>query len=76
MILSLAPFGVPGQAALLPAVALTCVWFWSLYRPAAMPPPMVAVLVKAAPSGACWENSPERPEVQSSSGDLRLARGD
>jgi rod shape-determining protein MreD len=30
-----------GQAALLPTVALTCVWFWSLFRPAAMSPPVV-----------------------------------
>ena len=41
MLLSLAPFGIWGQAALLPTVALTCVWFWSLFRPAAMAPPMV-----------------------------------
>jgi rod shape-determining protein MreD len=41
MFLSLAPFGLWGQAALLPTVALTCVWFWSLFRPAAMSPPVV-----------------------------------
>ncbi len=41
MLLSLARFGLWGQAALLPAVALTCVWFWSLYQPAAMAPPIV-----------------------------------
>jgi rod shape-determining protein MreD len=41
MLLSLAPIGLWGQAALLPAVALTCVWFWSLFRPAAMSPPIV-----------------------------------
>ncbi len=41
MLLSLAHFGLWGQAALLPTVALTCVWFWSLYRPAAMAPPVV-----------------------------------
>jgi len=44
MLLSLARFGIPGQAALLPAVAMTCVWFWSLYRPAAMSPPVVLLL--------------------------------
>ena len=36
--------GDRGQAALLPAVALCCVWFWSLFRPAAMPPPMVFLI--------------------------------
>ncbi len=41
MLLTLAPFGVAGQAVLLPAVTLACVWFWSLFRPAAMPPPAV-----------------------------------
>ena len=41
MMLSLAPFGLWGQAALLPTVALTCVWFWSLFRPEAMAPPVV-----------------------------------
>ena len=44
MLLSLAPFGLWGQAALLPTVALTCVWFWSLFRPAAMPPPVVFLI--------------------------------
>jgi rod shape-determining protein MreD len=44
MLLSLAPFGLWGQAALLPTVALTCVWFWSLYRPTAMAPPMVFLI--------------------------------
>lgn len=44
MLISVAPFGFWGQAALLPAVALTCVWFWSLYRPVAMPPPLVFLL--------------------------------
>jgi rod shape-determining protein MreD len=41
MLLTMAPFGVSGQAALLPAVALCSVWFWSLARPDAMPPPVV-----------------------------------
>jgi rod shape-determining protein MreD len=44
MFLSLAPFGLWGQAALLPTVALTCVWFWSLFRPAAMAPPVVFLI--------------------------------
>lgn len=44
MLLSMAPFGLWGQAALLPAVALTCVWFWSLFRPAAMAPPAVFLI--------------------------------
>lgn len=44
MLLSLAPFGLWGQAALLPTVSLTCVWFWSLFRPAAMPPPVVFLI--------------------------------
>lgn len=39
-----APFGVPGQAELLVAVALACVFFWSLFRPACMPPPLVFAL--------------------------------
>src|SRR5258708_38782275 len=44
MLISLAPFGLLGQAALLPTVALTCVWFWSLFRPAAMAPPVVFLI--------------------------------
>jgi rod shape-determining protein MreD len=44
MLVSLAPFGLWGQAALLPTVALTCVWFWSLFRPAAMAPPVVFLI--------------------------------
>ena len=44
MLLSLAPFGLWGQAALLPTVALTCVWFWSLFTPAAMSPPVVFLI--------------------------------
>ena len=44
MLLALAPFGLWGQAALLPTVALTCVWFWSLFRPAAMSPPVVFLI--------------------------------
>ena len=44
MLFSLAHFGISGQSALLPTVALTCVWFWSLYRPTAMAPPVVFVI--------------------------------
>jgi rod shape-determining protein MreD len=36
------PFGVPGQAELRPAYAMSCVFFWSLYRPASLPAPVVA----------------------------------
>jgi len=38
MLATQAPFGIAGQAVMLPAIALACVWFWSLFRPAAMPP--------------------------------------
>lgn len=41
MLTTQAPLGIPGQAALLPAVTLAFVWFWSLFRPAAMPPAAV-----------------------------------
>jgi rod shape-determining protein MreD len=41
MLLTQAPFGIPGQVVLLPAVSLAFIWFWSLFRPAAMPPPAV-----------------------------------
>jgi rod shape-determining protein MreD len=44
MLLADAPFGVTDQAALLPAVTLACVYFWSLFRPAAMPPPVVFLI--------------------------------
>jgi rod shape-determining protein MreD len=33
-----APLGLPGQAELQDCTALGCVFFWSVYRPAAMPP--------------------------------------
>jgi rod shape-determining protein MreD len=39
-----APFGIPGQAQLQPAWTLACVFFWSLYRPAAMPAFIVFLL--------------------------------
>ena len=44
MLLTQAPLGVLGQAALLPAVALGSVWFWSVFRPDAMPPPVVFLI--------------------------------
>lgn len=47
MVLMLAtqiPFGFIGQAELLPAVTLCCVWFWSVFRPAAVPPPVVFLI--------------------------------
>ena len=39
-----APFRIPGQAVLQPAVGLACVFFWSLFRPASMSPPVVFAL--------------------------------
>jgi rod shape-determining protein MreD len=44
MIVAGAPFGLPGQAQLLPAITLASVFFWSLFRPVAFPPPFVFVL--------------------------------
>jgi rod shape-determining protein MreD len=41
MLLVLTPVGIADQAMLLPAVTFACVFFWSLFRPAAMPPPVV-----------------------------------
>jgi len=41
MLLALTPVGIADQAMLLPAVTFACVYFWSLFRPAAMPPPVV-----------------------------------
>jgi rod shape-determining protein MreD len=37
------PFGLPGQAELRPVFAMACVFFWSLYRPASLPAPLVAI---------------------------------
>lgn len=39
-----APLGLPGQPELEPAVLLGCVFFWSLFRPASMPPAVVFLL--------------------------------
>ena len=44
MLLCLTPFGFADQAQLLPATAYACVWFWSLFRPASMPPPAVFMI--------------------------------
>lgn len=41
MLLAAAPLGLPDQAMLLPSMTLACVYFWSLFRPASMTPPMV-----------------------------------
>jgi rod shape-determining protein MreD len=41
MLLAAAPLGIAQQAALLPAMTIASVYFWSLHRPAAMAPPMV-----------------------------------
>lgn len=38
------PFGIIGQSAMLPAVTLCCVWFWSVFRPDAVPPPVVFLI--------------------------------
>ena len=35
---------IAGRAAILPAVTFACVFFWSLLRPGAMPPPVVFVV--------------------------------
>jgi len=39
-----APIGLPGQAELQQAVALGCVFFWSVFRPASLPPIVVFLL--------------------------------
>lgn len=47
MILMLAtqiPMGITGQAELLPAVTLCCIFFWSVFRPASVPPPVVFLI--------------------------------
>jgi len=44
MLLTEAPLGLCGQAALLPAVTLASVWFWSVFRPDGMPPPAVFLI--------------------------------
>jgi rod shape-determining protein MreD len=44
MILLTAPFGLPGQAQLMPAFTLAAVFFWTLFRPASVPPPLVFLI--------------------------------
>jgi len=44
LLLAAAPLGLPGQAQLQPAVALACVFFWSLSQPASMTPLAVFLL--------------------------------
>jgi rod shape-determining protein MreD len=44
MLLAAAPFGLPMQAALLPALTFGSVWFWALFRPRALPPPLVFLI--------------------------------
>lgn len=41
VLLLAAPLGLPGQPELQPAVLLGCVFFWSVFRPALLPPPAV-----------------------------------
>lgn len=55
LVLAAVPAGLPG---LVPAAALPCVFFWSVFRPAALPPPVVfglgllEDLLTAVPIGA------------------------
>jgi rod shape-determining protein MreD len=44
MVLFSAPFGMPGQAQFLPAFTLAAVFFWTLFRPASVPPPLVFLI--------------------------------
>lgn len=44
MLASNAPFGIPDQASLLPAVAVVAVFFWSVFRPSGMPPVAVFLI--------------------------------
>ena len=44
LLLLAGPLGLPGQAELQGALALGCVFFWSLFRPASLPPPLVFAL--------------------------------
>ncbi len=41
LLLTAGPLGLPGQAELQGALALGCVFFWSLFRPASLPPLLV-----------------------------------
>ena len=44
LLVAAAPIGLPGQAHLLIAAAVCCVFFWSLFRPGAMSPPLTFLL--------------------------------
>jgi len=44
MFLGNAPLGVPDQPVMVPAVTVASVFFWSLFRPASMPPPAVFLI--------------------------------
>jgi rod shape-determining protein MreD len=44
MLLCGLPFGFADQAVLLPSVTLGAVFFWSLFRPGSLPPPVVFLL--------------------------------
>ena len=44
LLVTAAPFRLPGQGELQNAAALGCVFFWSVYRPGAMPPPVVFLI--------------------------------
>ncbi|HTC10499.1 MAG TPA: rod shape-determining protein MreD [Acetobacteraceae bacterium] len=44
MLLCGLPFGIADQATLLPSVTVGCVYFWSLFRPASLPPPVVFLI--------------------------------
>jgi rod shape-determining protein MreD len=59
LLLLCTPLGLPGQSALRPALALACVYFWTLYRPASMSPlagfllGLLTDLLGQAPIGIC-----------------------
>jgi rod shape-determining protein MreD len=44
MIMLAAPLGMPGQAQSMPAFTLAAVFFWTLFRPSSLPPPLVFVI--------------------------------
>ncbi len=44
LLLTAAPLGLPGQSEIQGSIALGCVYFWSLFRPASMTPPLVFLL--------------------------------
>jgi rod shape-determining protein MreD len=44
LLLTAAPLGLAGQPEVQASVALAAVYFWSLFRPASMPPPVVFML--------------------------------